>query len=110
MKIFFRKLHKGIPFVKVFKGIDRLFRLEQGSYTEQVYLSRKKKVGTSGRPKLGSEGEYYINDVSFHRPDIGSIDQQTSAETVGQPAENPLVFLMLKGELHFGSAVGLQPF
>ena len=59
--------------------------------------------------KLGRARENYVNDVSFHRPDIGSVDQQTPAETVGQPAENPLILLMLKGELHFGSAVGGQP-
>ncbi len=63
-----------------------------------------------GRPALGCEGKHDVNDVSFYRTDIGSVDQQTPAETVGQPAENPLVFLMLKGKLHFGSAVGRQPF
>ena len=50
----------------------------------------KKRVGTSGRPKLGSEGECYVNDVSFHRSDIGRVDQQSSAKAVGQTAENPL--------------------
>jgi len=49
-----------------------LFRLEQSSYPEHTFLSRKNKERTTPGVdqrslKLGEARDNYVNDVSFHR-------------------------------------------
>jgi hypothetical protein len=66
-------------------------------------------VGVSDRPTSWGNGERDVNDISFHRLNIGRIDEEPPSETVGQTAENRGMFLTLEDKSDFGAAVFCEP-